>query len=283
MKKILITVPHYYSFGLQGNAAHGSWSGVVENRIAALQELILGIVKNFSGGHYMCISNGQQNVEANSENCYMADILICCIKNMNVIRHLGLRPSLYDFIEVDCRPQLIGFECHKLLRDNIGKYDYYCFMEDDLIIEDQFFFKKLEWFDKCFGSENLLSPNRYEYDSYRSCGKYYIDGDGVPFERDIVGDHVDLYQEFGHQVHFNNSKNPHSGCFFLNERQMEAWAASEHFLDMDISWVGPLESAATYAIARQFRVFKPSLENAAFLELRHHGTSFVRRYGPQRF
>lgn len=44
--------------------------------------------------------------------------------------------------ETDADPQLLGFECHKLLRDAQGRYDYYGFGEDDIIIVDPLFLRK---------------------------------------------------------------------------------------------------------------------------------------------
>jgi hypothetical protein len=56
---------------------------------------------------------------------------------------------------------------------------------------------------------------------------------------------------------------------------MAYWAAQPHFLDRDTGFIGPLESAATLGIMRTFRVYKPAVENASFLEIEHHGTAFI--------
>ena len=74
---------------------------------------------------------------------------------------------------------------------------------------------------------------------------------------------------------FRRPTNPHSGCYFLNANQMASWAARGDFLDRDASWIGPLESAATLGVMKAFRVYKPSPENAAFLEVEHWGTGFI--------
>ena len=41
-----------------------------------------------------------------------------------------------------------------------------------------------------------------------------------------------------------------------------------------VSWVSPLESAATLGIAKTFRMFKPVMAQASWLEIQHWGTSF---------
>jgi hypothetical protein len=79
----------------------------------------------------------------------------------------------------------------------------------------------------------------------------------------------------GIPIRFCRPANPHSGCFFLNAAQMSRWAARPDFLDRDTSFIGPLESAATLGIMRTFRVYKPTVENANFLEIEHHGTGFI--------
>lgn len=38
----------------------------------------------------------------------------------------------------------------------LGKYDYYCYLEDDLILYDFWFFVKLKWFNYYVGNNNLL-------------------------------------------------------------------------------------------------------------------------------
>jgi len=50
---------------------------------------------------------------------------------------------------------------------------------------------------------------------------------------------------------------------------MSQWAARPEFLNRDTSFVGPLESAASFAVTRFFRAYKPARENAGFLEIRH--------------
>ncbi len=74
---------------------------------------------------------------------------------------------------------------------------------------------------------------------------------------------------------FHRAKNPHAGCFFLNDRQMASWACQPYFLDRDTCFIGPLESAATLGIMRSFRVYKAGASSAAFFEIEHFGTSFL--------
>jgi hypothetical protein len=174
---------------------------------------------------------------------------------------------------------LLGFECHAALREGIGRYDLFAYLEDDLICRDPWFFAKLTWFGGHLGDQVLLQPNRYEVCSLGFVPKAYVDGD---IARNLTSKYQNLEQLpelsssfLGTSIRFHRPPNPHSGCFFLNARQMAHWAAQRYFLDRDTGFIGPLESAATLGIMRTFRVYKPALENANFLEIEHYGTGFI--------
>jgi hypothetical protein len=77
------------------------------------------------------------------------------------------------------------------------------------------------------------------------------------------------------QVRFRPARNPHSGCYFLTGEQMAHWARQPHFLDRDISFIGPLESAATLGILQTFSIYKSAVEHAGFLEIQHYDTRFI--------
>jgi hypothetical protein len=49
----------------------------------------------------------------------------------------------------------------KLLRDSGGGYDYYGYVEDDIVVVDPMFLHKRRLFDRTFGPYALLQPNRY--------------------------------------------------------------------------------------------------------------------------
>ena len=67
--------------------------------------------------------------------------------------------------------------------------------------------------------------------------------------------------------------------FFLNARQMRHWVEQPYFLDRDWSFIGPLESAASLGIQRAFKVYKPALANADFLEIQHFGHAYLDMIG----
>jgi hypothetical protein len=76
------------------------------------------------------------------------------------------------------------------------------------------------------------------------------------------------------------TRNPHSGCFFLNARQMTHWAGQPYFGARESRFIGPLESAATLGLMRTFKVYRPAPANADFLEVQHAGTGYLERLRP---
>jgi hypothetical protein len=153
-------------------------------------------------------------------------------------------------------------------------------LEDDLITRDPWLLTKVSWFTQNIGNDKLLQPNRYELAHEGVSRKAYLDGD-LPVNitkeyQDIREWHELSSTVLGTKVTFRRAANPHAGCFFLNAEQMADWAARPYFLDRNVGFVGPLESAASLGIMRTFRIYKPALENASFLEIEHAGTGFVR-------
>src|SRR5262249_279910 len=154
----------------------------------------------------------------------------------------------------DAEPMLLGFECHAALRERRGQYDYYGYLEDDLILHDPWFFAKLASFDKAVGTECLLQPNRYESAPQGAARQGYVDGNmpvgwTAPYQN-VNEQHTLAGEVLDAPIRFVRALNPHSGCFFLNAAQLDHWVGQPWYLDRDTSFVGPLESAATLGIMR---------------------------------
>jgi hypothetical protein len=131
------------------------------------------------------------------------------------------------------------------------------------------------------GDDKLLQPNRYEAGLNHLVPKVYVDGDldeqvTAPFQDVRAGGPL-AGEVMGLRVAFVRALNPHSGCFFLNARQMEHWARQPHFSDRASRFIGPLETAASLGIMRSFRVYRPAPANADFLEVQHFGTGYLER------
>ncbi|MFV1995718.1 MAG: calcium-binding protein, partial [Verrucomicrobiales bacterium] len=192
-----------------------------------------------------------------------------------------------DFFEHRrCReqaPKELGFACHATLREGLGDCDYFCYLEDDIVIADPWFFAKLRWFTGIAGPGSVLQPNRFELGVETRFCKVYVDGDlrpgtTAPFQDPGVESSLEG-RVLGRKVFFERPLNPHAGCFFLNPAQMERWAGQDYFLDRDGSFVSPLESAAGLGIMKTFQVYKPARRSANFLEVEHRDRNFIRLVG----
>jgi hypothetical protein len=281
--RVLVTIPHF--FPEPGNQpspdgpGHGSLAREPEPRIAALTSAITALHQLYGPDQRIIeIATGTAH-PANQANWAQLDIVVCTTGFDHLLPRLPLPPRAFDHVATRCPPPLLGFECHAVLRDRLGSYDYYCYLEDDLICRDPWLFRKLAWFNAEVGDLPLLQPNRYEACALGFVPKAYVDGDleprhTAPFQ-DIDESPWLTSRLMGVPITFRRTRNPHSGCFFLNARQMEFWARRPDFLDRSTQFIGPLESAATLGLMRTFRVYKPAPENASFLEIEHFGTAFI--------
>ena len=281
--RILLTIPHF--FNPDGDGKHASLSKDSRPRITGLIFALTALRELYSQSQCMIDIAQCVTIPVNLEQSYQVDIVICTTQNYHLLAKIPLPPSFCQHYPTQAEPMLLGFECHRVLREHLGQYDYYCYLEDDLILRDPWFFIKLNWFNHHTGNSCVLQPNRYEVSPHSKVIKGYIDGDLLPHITANFQNIQDQPQFIGkvmeQAVSFKRPLNPHSGCFFLNAEQMEFWAKQPYFLDRDCSFIGPLESAATLGIMKTFKIYKPTPSHANFLEIQHFGSSFLNLIGGQ--
>jgi hypothetical protein len=281
--RILFTIAHF--FNPENNGRHASQGKDSQHRVQALSQSLASLHQLFSKSQDIINIAQRLAFPANQPQAYELDIVICTTQDYHLLNQLPLPEHFYKHHSTKVEPLLLGFECQAVLRDYLGQYDYYCFLEDDLILHDPWFFVKLNWFSKQAGELSLLQPNRYEVSTDTLTYKAYIDGDLCPrmtasFQNPREKPEING-QIMGMPITFRRALNPHSGCYFLNANQMAHWANQPHFLDRDTSFIGPLESAATLGIMKTFRIYKTAPKQANFLEIQHFGTAFLRLIGEQ--
>ncbi len=279
--RILATIPHYFDTTRTATDGrrHGSVAESASARVSALSSCITALHQQFDRAQSIADIARRTTRPANVGFSATVDLAVCTTGDRHLLADLDLSPSLFEHRPTAADPLFLGLECRALLRDRVGQYDYYCFLEDDLVIRDPWFFAKLEWFNGHVGDARLLQPHRYEVADRGIVKKLYVDGDLADHVLERIGylgeDTTLRATVMGREIVFRRPKNPHSGCYFLNARQMQHFAARPDFLDRDASFIGPLESVATLGIVRAFQVVKPAPENANFLEIEHQGTGFI--------
>jgi hypothetical protein len=281
--RILFTIAHYCKTSDGGKAQdgreHASVGVARQARATALTECLSALHQLYDQTY--CTLHHARKVALPSQPRlrHRIDVVICTTRDGHLLTDLPVPAAFFSQHATQSEPIYLGYECHAVLRERLGAYDYYCYLEDDLILHDPWLFIKLAWFTAEGGDSRLLQPNRYEAGPHPLVSKVYIDGDlrepvTAPFQN--IHEDPQLNKEvLGTDVVFQRPLNPHAGCFFLNARQMNHWVKQPWFLDRDASFIGPLESAASLGIQRTFKVYKPALENADFLEIQHHGHAYL--------
>jgi hypothetical protein len=279
LMRILFAIPHY--FITDGTGLHGSDGGSAERRARATRLCLAALQQNFSESQGL--TDGRGGVRIHSANPNLAatiTIALCTTGDRHLVPDLAACP--FNHIRTNADPPYLGFECHKVLRSGLGRYDYFGYLEDDLRLADGLFFHKLAWFNREFGDEAVLQPNRFESIDEPAPYKLYIDGNLsdptiTPALQRIDEQRHIAATAFGQPLAFQRVDNPHSGCFFLTAAQLERWAAQPDFAAPSVRLFGPLESAATLGITQYFRAYKPARENAAFLEIEHLDPRYLGR------
>ena len=281
--KILFAIPHY--FDPAGGGRHASLAPDPQPRVQALAACLAALNHVFGPEQKLIDIARRAVVPANQAQRHEIEIVVCTTGDRHLLAQTPIPAQLYWHRRSSAEPSLLGYECQQVFRDSLGRFDYYCYLEDDLLLTDPWFFVKLAWFNRLAGDECLLQPNRYEMLSHVVARKAYVDG---PLKPEVYAPFRDLdalpeiaAEALGTPILFQPARNPHSGCYFLNAAQMERWAAQPYFLDRAASFVGPLESAATLGILRTFKIYKPAREQAAFLEIQHYGAQFLAQVGTQ--
>ena len=282
-RRILVAIPHFYRQG--ADQRYGSGSDQPQQRLNALVRCLAGLHQSLGSRHGVLEVANRRALPANDAIKTELDVVVCTTGAHHLMDRFKPVPGLYRHEVTEAEPMRLVYECHRVLREARGRYDYYAYMEDDLVIHDALFLEKLTAFNNEAGPRALLQPNRYEVALGRPFDKFYVDGD---LSRDVVTRFVDFGDgepiqrttaAFGRTILFERTLNPHSGCFFLNAAQLETWLACSAVVEGRADFIGPLESAATLGLMQSFAVYKAASECAGYLEIEHGGTRFLSLVG----
>lgn len=276
--RILLAILHYWD--PEGGGQHQSLRPNPAPRIAALQEQLLALCRLGMRRSYLHMGD-RCAYPADEALRHQIDVKIITDGEHHVLQHLDERYSSL-FEEVVTSPahgRMLGFEVQHYLASQLSQqYDLYAYFEDDLLILDPFFFQKLSWFSQLMGPDAVLLPQRIELAPFPSVAdRFYIDGPLAAEDLSVLElkpSPVVVVPYLSDQIAFEVPRNPHSGCFVLTHAQLAHWVDQPWWLDRDCSFISPLESAATLGLLKTFRLFKPGLSHAAWLEVQHWGTSF---------
>jgi hypothetical protein len=178
-------------------------------------------------------------------------------------------------------PLFLGFEAQQTFAERLGDFDWFLFLEDDLVLYDNLLLEKLAFFNNAAPDDAVLLPHRFEI----WCGrKIWIDFRTKyhPGE-DLTAGRLTEIKTGGWR--FAEPDNPHAGFYALTQSQMRRWVATGRQWYGICSYFGPLESAATGCLQECFRLYKPHPDNREFFEIQHFGTKYselhAKLHGPE--
>jgi hypothetical protein len=210
---------------------------------------------------------------------YELKIVINTVRGQNLVDVLAQYQkdivTISDDYEGD--PFLLGFAAQEIFVANKNKFDFFMFLEDDIVIYDQCLIQKIKDFNfECGSQKKILLPNRYEMHEGK---KFYIDM--VPVADPVVHNRLSEFCNKD-EIKFAEPINPHSGFYCLSREQLDLWIASNRHWFNKTSFVGPLESAATGCLMECFDIYRPTADNIDFFEVRHWDTKYSKIFAKWR-
>lgn len=282
--RALIVVPHFYQPKQEGGPHASLDSRRRGDRLRALEACLFHLRSLFAAeGRWAACHDTQSVIAAPPPPAHLLDLTLVVVTTggHHLLDEVAIPPEWIDHRPVVCDPPFLGFAAQEILAEGRGAYDWYGYLEDDLALYDPLFFAKLSLANRAFDQTGptpkprLLLPHRWEdslglsrdhkrrfrriLPDWRLAAGTIFPGPALRLDLGPLLPDVTLAPALG----------PHAGCFFLSAAQMETLAAHPTFLDRDTVWTTPLDSAATRAIANAFALYKPGLEHAGFLEIRH--------------
>ena len=211
----------------------------------------------------------------NSQLRHSIDIKVITDGEHHVLDRLDLPyRGLFQMVVAEPQsPKHLGFEAQRFLASRLEEdYDLYAYFEDDLIVLDPWFFRKIDWFRSQAGDGCVVFPHRIELASEpHPVDRFFIDGplpesdlrQILPNPEAAIG-----VQWPGGTLYLESPKNPHAGCLCCRS-QLHHWATvplARRRLP-NPPWKGRNSGRKNFPSVC-------SVIQASWLEIQHWGTSF---------
>ena len=208
------------------------------------------------------------------------DVVVVTTQKNHLLDEVGRVSLLFHHEQTDVAPLDLPFAAHRVLAREMGRYDAFGYLEDDIVVHDPFVFEKQHWFGSVVGHDALLMPSRYETSGG---AKAYPDADlpAVALEELTLppGPQSVTARWMEVDLSFYRPSNPHAACFFVDASQMQQLAHHRFFGVPNSAFVGPIETASTAAVTETFRVYKAASPHTDFLEVEHQGSHYLSVWG----
>lgn len=281
--RVQVCIPHYFrehaNPGDNPNGYGSLRSGARLQRSIALSRCITGLLNLQRAAETCQLNISSKSVDhfANGDEPLQIKICICTDGENQLEDVLNLYQNRIEVVSLKLdNPRELPLACRDHLIENHTTADLLSYMEDDVVIHDQLFFDKLNWFHEKTNHQFSLMPHRYERIDAGSMETFMVDG---PLSPQFIGQFAKPQTQVANgqfrgveNVSFDIADNPHSGTFCLSQPQASLLRGQE--LPRE-GFVGPLETAATLTVLHRFPVMKPSRECWRFLRVEHGHPSFL--------
>ena len=250
--KVLIVITHIVSKEESKSAISG------KIKVERLNKTIDGIQRSFSH--------------------YSTKIIINTISERHIIQFLPQhQQNIVQVQEQNVKdPMFVEFNAQDIFLNHIDEYDYFLFLEDDIVIHDGSLLNKIAVFNEYSPDKKLvLFPHRYEM---LNGVKTYIDISAINNQKCHWNKLLKI--RIG-DIEFAECVNPHAAFYCLSKEQMQIWKLSGRNWYNKVSSVGSLESAATFCLFEVFTLYKPHPKNINFLEVEHWDDKYSKMYNPE--
>ena len=279
--KVLIGIAHAFN-PMKGSAYSSQDINKKESKKRALLSATIGNLSRHNKMQWIHASLGNRGkivtrqLETNIQQ--ELKIRLYVAKGANLAEELPNHENL-EILEIDIEDKMnLPLKATRHLLENCAGYDIVGYMEDDITIEDDYFFQKIGCIHRDIPEEYAIIPHRCEV--MEQIGEVILSGDPD-------GGRPDLFWDTGEKiaykwptgiVTFYRATNPHSGCFFLSQRQarsvLKHWEEQNWESAFQLS--GPLEQAASGRLLRILKVMKPIPQDYKFLKVMHNDSLWKR-------
>ena len=279
--KVLLAVPHVFA-PKQGSLYSSQTEAKRSLKQKALLKTTIGNLNRHRERHWIHASLGQNqpvvNRKLSSPDGVELTIRLFTPPGATLADALPEDPNLEKLDPCVSDYSQVPMVASRHLLEHAEDYDLLGYMEDDLLLSDPEFFAKILYLDRCSDGRYAFLPHRCEH----------IPGQGdVILSGDPDGGRPDLFWDTGEVLsipwplgerRFYRATNPHSGCYFLSQRQAEVvrdfWNEKQWRSSWSLS--GPLEQAGSGTLLPVLRVMKPVPEHYRFLMVRHQDSLWER-------
>ena len=272
--KVLLAIPHVFA-PKQGSLYSSQTEAKRSLKQEALFKATIGNLNRHRQLHWIHASLGKNqpvvNRKLSSPDGVELTIRLFTPPGANLADALPEDPDLERVDPCVSDYTQVPLVASRHLLEHAEGYDLVGYMEDDLLLNDPEFFAKILYLDRFSDGSYVFLPHRCEH--IPTQGDVILSGDPDGGRRDLfwdTGEVLSIPWPLGER-RFYRATNPHSGCYFLSQRQAltvrDFWV-QQHWTS---SWAlsGPLEQACSGMLLPVLRVMKPIPEHYRFLMVRH--------------